>query len=326
MTLQSLDVEDERGSEFEGGKKDRVPLVLNFHFQLACLSGFLLLFDIIGCKLTHVIVPNLGGIVTALVIVVAGLQALPAFWHSRGRTDLRDAALTLPWFALFVVLLPYPIDIATKIGSQLPIQDPAFTQIDTWLGINVPSIARWATHNAFGLFTIRCYGALVPFMYLALLVPALTGKAERAQQYVLVSFLMMLVGIPILVLLPAVGPWYGFHTAAYPAETQVQADLFALRQSGQFGPYTHHFAAVVCFPSGHVMGAIMAGYSLWIFRYIRIPIVLLSALIIIATMTTEWHYFVDVLGGMIEVSILILFARWLSRKKQLAIEGSSSTP
>src|SRR5579863_278107 len=197
-SLQALDVVDESRPVLEKVRTGPVPLALNFHFQLACISGFLLLFDIVGCKLTHVVVPNLAGISIALLLVVAGLQALPAFWHSRGRTELRDAALALPWFALFVVLLPYPIDIATKLGSPLPLQDPAFARIDAWFGFNVPSIAHWAVHNAFGLFTMRSYGALVPFMYLSLLVPALTGKAERTQQFVLISFLMVLIGIPIL--------------------------------------------------------------------------------------------------------------------------------
>ncbi|MGA9463521.1 MAG: phosphatase PAP2 family protein [Terracidiphilus sp.] len=282
----------------------------------------LLIFDIIGCAVTRVVVPGLAGILTAFILVVAGVQVLPAYWHSKGRKELRDAALTLPWLALFVVLLPYPIDIATKLGSHLPLQDASFARIDTWLGINVPSIAHWASANPIGLWVTKSYGALVPLMYLSLFLPALTGETERAQQFVTANFLMVLVGIPILAFLPAVGPWYGFHTAAYPAEIQAQSDLFSLRQSGQFGLYIHHYAAVVCFPSGHVMGAIFAAYSLWIYRYIRIPLVLLSASIILSTMTTGWHYFFDVLGGLVEGFLLILLVRWLSRKRRLMANPS----
>ena len=77
------------------------------------------------------------------------------------------------------------------------------------------------------------------------------------------------------------------------------------------------------------MGAILAAYSLWIYRYLRIPMVLLSAVIIFSTMTTEWHYFADVLGGVVEICGVILLVRWLSRKRQLAqgsALGSEQTP
>jgi hypothetical protein len=321
LSVESGQLVDQAGSYFVKAKPSRIPLILDFHFQLACISAILLLVDVIGCRMTHVAIPYLFAIVRALILVLAGLQALPIYWHSKGRKDLRDASLTLLWFALFIILLPYPIDVVTKLGSQFPLQDPALARFDTWLGINVPAIAQWAGGNAFGHWITRRYGTLVPFMYLSLFLPALTGKAERAREFVTANFLMVLIGIPFLAFLPAVGPWYGFYVVATPGEIQAQADLFALRQSGPFGPYTHHFAAVVCFPSGHVMGAIFAAYSLWIYRHFRIPIALLSASIIFSTMTTEWHYFADVLGGAVEAFLLILFVRWMTRKRRSYLPG-----
>jgi len=322
-----VSLESETGVIVDRGEKApgkatcaRVPLIFNFHFQLACLSGILLLVDVVGCRLTHIVVPNLGGIAIALVLVVAGIQAIPIYWHSKGRTELRDAALTLPWFALFVVLLPYPMDVMTKLGSPLPLEDASFARIDTWLGVSVPAIVHWAAGNMIGHWITSSYTLLVPLLYLSLFLPALTGKVERARQFILAHFLFILSGLPFILLLPAVGPWFGFHTVApYPAQIQTQADLFSLRQSGQFGPYLHHFCGVVCFPSGHVVGAIVSGYTLFIYRYIRIPVVVLSAAIILSTMTSGWHYFFDVLGGVAMATLIILFVRWLSTKWQSGV-------
>jgi len=61
------------------------------------------------------------------------------------------------------------------------------------------------------------------------------------------------------------------------------------------------------------MGAVLASYSLWVFRPLRIPSLLLSGIIILSTMTTDWHYFIDVVGGVVVAIIAIVTARWLSR-------------
>jgi len=292
----------------------------NFHFQIACLGTIIFLFDIFGCKLTQVFVPDVVGRAIAFVIVVAAIQALPIYWHSKGEADLRDAAATLPWFALFIILLPYVQDVAARLGRSRAMQDASFVRFDGWLGIDVPKIASWASGNVVGHWIDMSYFLLVPFMYVAFLLPALTGEVERAEQFVTANFLFSILGTPFFALLPAVGPWYGWHTAADFAQVKTQSDLFLLREPG---PYVHHFCAVVCFPSGHAMGAILAGYSLWIYRPLRIPILLLSGCIIFSTLTTGWHYFIDVLGAIFASLICIPIARWLSRMR--ARSGHPST-
>ena len=54
--------------------------------------------------------------------------------------------------------------------------------------------------------------------------------------------------------------------------------------------------------------------SLWSFKYLRIPAVILSGLIILSTMTTAWHYFVDVLSGILVAAAAIAVSRTLSRR------------
>ena len=53
----------------------------------------------------------------------------------------------------------------------------------------------------------------------------------------------------------------------------------------------------------------MCAAALWGFRPIRIPAAILSVLIILSTLTTGWHYFSDVLGGIVVAAISMAVAR-----------------
>jgi membrane-associated phospholipid phosphatase len=77
--------------------------------------------------------------------------------------------------------------------------------------------------------------------------------------------------------------------------------------------YTLPPDVLICFPSFHVIWAILFAQALWGFRYLRIPVALLAGLIIMSTLTTGWHYFVDVLAGILLASFAVLTAKMLNR-------------
>jgi membrane-associated phospholipid phosphatase len=62
------------------------------------------------------------------------------------------------------------------------------------------------------------------------------------------------------------------------------------------------------------MWAILCVQALWVFRPLRIPVAILSGLIILSTMTTGWHYFSDVLGGILLAAVAIATAKWIGRQ------------
>jgi membrane-associated phospholipid phosphatase len=67
---------------------------------------------------------------------------------------------------------------------------------------------------------------------------------------------------------------------------------------------------VVCFPSFHVIWAILCAAALWTYKPLRVPVALVYGLIILSTMTTGWHYFIDVVAGAV-VALLSLKASFL---------------
>jgi membrane-associated phospholipid phosphatase len=152
----------------------------------------------------------------------------------------------------------------------------------------------------------RSYPLLSPFLVVSALLPALTGKVKNAQRFVLANLIAFIVGLPLFALLPAIGPWYGYPFLPTPHQIDCQSAILLFRAPGH---QISHLDAIICFPSFHVIWAIFCATALWGFRLLRIPVSLLSGMIIVSTVTTGWHYFVDVLGGIVVAGLSLAIAK-----------------
>jgi hypothetical protein len=278
---------------------------LGFHIRMAYGSFAVLIISFVGCRLTS-IHTDISGRVIAIVVMFAMVAPLPIYWHEKGRTILRESALVIPWELLLAATLSFPVLIAARL--RMPLQDSLFGRIDQALGVNVPAIVAWADHHWLGAAINRSYPWLLPFLAAASFVPALTGRMKDAREFLFANLVAFAIGVPLFAFLPAVGPWYYFHLAPNPAQAACWAQLLSLRLPGPY-LFQEQAAGVVCFPSFHVVWTILCAAALWGFRPIRIPVAVLSAMIIASTLTTGWHYFSDVLGGIAVAAISMAIAR-----------------
>jgi membrane-associated phospholipid phosphatase len=278
---------------------------LGFHLRMAYAVATLVIISYVGCRLTS-IHTDISGRVIAIVAMFAMVSPLPIYWHEKGRIALRESSLVVPWELLLAALLSFPVLIAARL--RMPLQDTLFGRIDQSLGIYVPSIEAWADHHWLGTLLNRSYPWLLPLLAAAAFAPALMGKMKHAREFLLANLAAFVIGLPLFALLPAVGPWYCYHLAANPAQAACWAQLLALRVPGPY-IFQEQAAGVVCFPSFHVVWAILCASALWGFRPIRIPVALLSLMIIVSTLTTGWHYFSDVLGGIVIAALSMAIAR-----------------
>jgi membrane-associated phospholipid phosphatase len=145
-------------------------------------------------------------------------------------------------------------------------------------------------------------------------LPVLAGRSKYTKELLVANLISFAIGIPLFAILPAVGPWHYYHFLPTLSQTEVcEVALLTLRLPGVYVSGSTG-AGVVCFPSFHVVWAIFFTSTLWGFRWLRIPLVLLSGMIILSTMTTGWHYFADVLGGIILAILSIVLAKVLMRR------------
>jgi len=290
-----------------------------FHLQMGFAFALVFLVTAVGCRVKGVRVVDLSEIGVALFVALAAVAPLPLYWQEKGRTDFRDAALTIPWAMLFAVLLPFTVDVAARMN--MPLWDETLTRTDLSLGVSVPGIVYWASHSWLGTLANKSYPLLVPMLPIAILAPALTGKVVHAQDFLISNLVAFTIGLTLFALMPAIGPWYGFHFPARPAQLLCESQFLAMRQPG---PYSFEPAGIVCFPSFHVIWAILCARSLWCFPAIRIPVALLSGLIILSTLTTGWHYFTDVIVGIVLALISIGIAKASRSPRSHFSKGASS--
>jgi len=271
-----------------------------FHIQAALVYAAFLAFSSIGLRRASIVMPFAG----TLLIVVAILAPLPAYWHQKHRSDRREAVLALFWVLAFGFTLPFVVYVCARLG--MPLQDLNLARLDHMLGVNVPAIAAWTDRHPFAQIVSDTYPLLVYyFLPAAILLPVLFGRWMAAREFLIANVIGVILGLTAFAFLPAVGPWYGYHVPPDIGQAFCQSQLLTMRTPG---PYIAQEAGVVCFPSFHVIWAILCARALSTFRTIRIPACVFAGMIVLSTVTTGWHYFVDVLGGIAIAHISIAIA------------------
>ena len=284
---------------------------------MSCASLALLIVAVAGCWLEGIRVPNAGSSLMGLALLVAGFLPVPLYLKEKGKPYLRESLLTIAWALLLYGLLHFPVVIAARVGAGVPLKDRSLGGFDRALGVDLPGIVSWTSGHWAGHWISASYVLLIPMMWAAVLVPIVSGRVGDAQRFLRATLIAFALGLPLFVLLPAVGPWYLFHFAAGPAQAACQATLLHARAPGM---YVYDSAGFICFPSFHVVWAILCANALWSFRVLRIPAALVVVLILISTMTTGWHYFADVLGGITVATAAIALDRFVGKRAELARE------
>ncbi|WP_348262175.1 phosphatase PAP2 family protein [Telmatobacter sp. DSM 110680] len=267
----------------------------SFNIKMAYAGTAILVVSFVGCKATQIHVPNVGTMFFALVCVGVAVLSATLYLEEKGKLYWKDLIAVIFWAIFFTYTLNFPVAIAARLGLGFELRDALLVRLDQYAGVRIPVIVAWSLRNPLGILASGSYFLLFPYMRAAILVTALAGKAQAAKQFLLANVIGFAVGLPCFALIPAVGPWYGYHVAARPDQIASQATLFLLRHPG---PCEYHLpTGIVCFPSFHVFWAILCAQALWVFPSLRIPASILSGLIIFSTVTTGEHYISDVFAG-----------------------------
>ena len=274
------------------------------HLTLAACGAAMLAFCAIAAPrgALHAALPLL----ETTLLLIPPLLVPAAFCHERKAWDRRDAILMLPWTLVVAALITQAAP--TTATFAFPLRDSLWLSLDQHLFISVPAIMAFTARHPFlqSLLNYSYAWMLHPLILLAIFVPALSGKRVTAQRFVLVNALSFVLALPFMLLLPAVGPWVGWHFAPTALQHACEATIYELRKGSlQIGD---SFGGIVCLPSFHVFWAVVSAHALQPFRLLRYPAIAAAALITVSTMTTGWHYGVDVIAGL----SMALLTTWLA--------------
>jgi PAP2 superfamily protein len=298
------------------------------HCALAACSAAMLLFCILGAP------PGIWRSAQPLIITVLVLSApllIPAvLFHDRKKWDSRDGALMLPWTLLIALLIVQAAPITATFA--FPLRDNLWRSLDQHLGIHLPAImALVRRHPALQSLLFGSYAfALHPLVLCAIILPALLGKRAAAQRFVLSNAFSFVLALPLMIFLPAIGPWVGWGFPPDKLQKACEATIYALRHGSL--DIHDNFGGIVCLPSFHAFWAIVSAQALYSFRYLRYPAIVVAGLITASTVTTGWHYGVDVIAAVLMVILCTILSNYViygthRRKRELADQtgGKRST-
>jgi membrane-associated phospholipid phosphatase len=262
------------------------------------------------------VVLTCGELILARAVRLGGLSQLLAAWPGllllagvlcycivRSFSRLIETCLLAIWAVLFTNTLTILILIAGR--SPFPLIDAALARMDARAHFStlyfVHLVAR-APLTAAGLAVV--YSVLPALIVAAILIPALSGHTETARRYVMSIIVAAILTAACSALWPAVGPWTMQAIRPTREQAGIAAYLIRLKSSTPVDIDLLN-AGIVSFPSFHVVLAILSALSLSCIRRLRAVVWVLAGLICISTITTGWHYGIDVLAGLMLMAVTV---------------------
>jgi membrane-associated phospholipid phosphatase len=303
------------------------PLALNEGFKLRSRFNLLMAVLISGVFVADLVltnlkqlsggfsqIPNLCFSITMLVILhlYSKWRSLPRFQH---------VCMLAVWAVIITNVLTILILLAGR--SSAPLIDGNLARIDAALHFSTGSVVQKIAlfpklQTAFSIL----YQALTPLILLSVFVPPLCGREKESQRYVLSIMIAAIITAAAFALWPAAGPWMVFGFTPTRDQADVQTYLVSVLKSSAPAQVDSRSIGVVSFPSFHVVLALLSAIALWNVRRIRYVVVVIAAGICISTLTTGWHYLIDVVGGVTVVLASHALAVWM----MTAVDRAVGTP
>jgi membrane-associated phospholipid phosphatase len=242
-------------------------------------------------------------------------------WRGEGLAKLGDISQLAVWSLLAIPAIYFLIPAAGR--SSRPLVDSALARIDAGMHFQTAAAVRLISQlpllrHALGI----SYGLLPLLILAAILVPTLFGRAVDSRRYVLAVIIAAVVTAALFALWPAAGPWTVEGFAPNRAQVMVTDGLALLKSSKPVPPDVQ--GGVVAFPSFHVVLAVLSVVALWNVRWARWFAFVLGMLVCISTITTGWHYLIDVVGGLaVTYPAQALANRLLKTAPATAAQGAS---
>jgi membrane-associated phospholipid phosphatase len=281
----------------------RKRLTTPFNITMGTLLVTLLLIEIVLAKAVH-----LSGW-SAYLDIWFGLLLLSACWFYcilRRQTRLADSVEMAFWVVLINNVLSALIPIAGR--SPRPLVDRSLWMIDEKMHFSTIFFVNLvAKIPAVRLVFSLSYQLLGPFVITTLLALFFFGNIHAARRYILGATLALILTIALFALWPASGPWITQNFAPTKEQADVTDYLVRLKTNSQVEVDLQR-TAMVSFPSFHVTLAILTAVAFSSFRRLRLWTWILTVLICISTITSGWHYGIDVLGGLAVAGVSIALA------------------
>jgi len=246
----------------------------------------------------------------AMVLIVA----CAIYCITRPLPRLTDACICIFWGMVLSNLLSPLILIAGR--SPRPLVDWQLYAVDRWFHFSTAAVVHFAAGvPLFRSVLAWSYPVPGPLVIVALLAPPIFGKAAASRQFLLAAAFCATLTAALFAWLPAAGPWTTEHYPPSAEQARVTAYLQELKSTGPVAADANN-TAIVSFPSFHVALALVTAVALGSLRPLRIPVWIVTGMVCVSTLTTGWHYAIDLVGGLAVAVASVLASRRLEPRLQ----------
>jgi membrane-associated phospholipid phosphatase len=257
-------------------------------------------FDVIGARIVHI-----GGTVymSTFLVLAALIPVCCCPWSRFAR--LTELGALLIWAILGDGAVGLLAHIAGRSAS--PLVDGQLGQWDLRLGVSTSAAFFWVSHHPALRWCLNfSYGLLTPLIIAAIAISLFWGSFGDSHRLILRAIVAGVITAALFAMWPAAGPWVSGGFAPSEDQRAVESCLHSLKSVGLVD--FSKAKGVVSFPSFHVVLALLSALALRRVKYVRWLAGVLALLICISTVTTGWHYFADVIGGV----LVTMMAAWLT--------------
>ena len=254
---------------------------------------------------------------TGPIAVVGFLGPCAAFYHKRQTAQFVSCLMAVMQVLVFTAcftLLMY--SVAT---FSMPFVDGPIAECDRLLNVHVPDIVLWANnHSIISNVLLITYHTMLPQTLILVIALGFIGDQKQLESFVLRFMTALLITVSIFAIAPAKGPFAHYGMKNSPSQERYLEHLTTLRNGDRTEIVLSETEGLVTFPSFHTAWAILLMMAVWHRKRVFVPVCILNLAVIAGTLTTGWHYFTDVLGGVVIAFAVMAITRklepWLAAR------------
>jgi hypothetical protein len=209
--------------------------------------------------------------------------------------------------------------------------DDILVAADRALGFDwYSTMLAMARHPLLNEVFFRVYNMVLPEIALVMVALAWTGQVEKVYRYCLALGVGALIAIALWALMPSLGA-----KSLYTLPPEV-ASKMTLSVTGEYGKALvallrdgpgyitpADLRGLIAFPSYHGVLALIVAWYGWNVRWLRWPLLLLNATVIISSPVQGGHHMVDLLGSF-PVTALALYIAALGETKESSAKSAET--
>lgn len=294
------------------------------------LAGAVVLTDLVWMESGNFHVDILG--YTKLLLMSLGLLAGGIFYETK-RNEPQLAAMILGTsflcvFSAAASLLNY--FLLTLHGPRI---DDLLVAADRALGFDWYRVmVAMSHHTLLNAIFFVVYNTVLPEIALVMVALAWTGEVEKVYRYCLALGLGALIAIAIWAMAPSLGAKSLYVLPPEVANKlilSVTCDygkaLVDLLRNGPGYISPSDLRGLIAFPSYHGVLALIVAWYGWSLRWLRWPLLLLNAVVIVCSPIQGGHHMVDLLGSF-PVAALSIFAASRIVRRPISAPAALASP